>query len=341
MRYCRLAMGVWFVIAAAGAGAAVRVVDMRGQWDERTALENPDKGWYHHFPDNHVNKYVIAEDRDLLDFPGMDHLYLRLAWAYMEPEEGRFDWGVVDWIIEKWVGHGMGIAFRISCKETSTDRVEQQFATPKWVMEAGAKGGFYRSGQEVGPDGPWEPVFDDAVFMEKLEAFLRAFAGRYDGKPWLRYVDVGSIGDWGEGHLHSGSRKNYGFEARKRHIDLHLKYFATTQIVVSDDFVYAIADAGERARMHRYIVERGLTYRDDSILVDWYITAHTPTWTVRSPEVFADVWRERATVLELEHYGHVKRAGNWTGAAGSSLAKFGGGLYSDFGRFWSAAEWRR
>lgn len=77
--------------------------------------------------------------------------------------------------------------------------------------------------------------------------------------------------------------------------------------------------------MHRYIVEHGLTYRDDSILVDWYITAHPGTWTVRSPEYFADVWRDRPTVLELEHYGHVKRAGNWLGAPGSSLAKFGNG----------------
>ena len=45
-------------------------------------------------------------------------------------------------------------------------------------MEAGAKGGFYRSGQAVGPDGPWEPVFDDPVFLAKLDKFLAAFAAR-------------------------------------------------------------------------------------------------------------------------------------------------------------------
>ncbi len=313
------------LLCLVGVCGAVRVVDMRPHWDDRTVLENPHKGWYHHYPDNHVNKYTIGDDADLLDFPGMDHVYLRLAWAYLEPEEGRFDWDVIDRIIEKWVGHGLGIAFRISCKETSTDRIEQQFATPKWVMEAGAAGGFYRNGQAVGSDGPWEPVFDDPVFMEKLENFLRAFAGRYDGRPWLRYVDVGSIGDWGEGHLHSGSRRHYGYEARKRHIDLHLKHFRKTQIVVADDFVYAAGDAQQRQRMHGYVVENGLTYRDDSILVDWYITAFPGTWTVRSPEFFADVWRNKPTVLELEHYGHVKRAGNWLGASGSSLAKFGGG----------------
>jgi hypothetical protein len=319
------------LVVAVAAGALCggvgrgREIDMRPYWDERAALENPDKGWYHHYPDNHVNKYVIGEDADLVDFPGMDHLYVRLAWAYLEPQEGKYDWAVIDRIIDKWVGHGLGIAFRISCKETSTDRIEQQFATPRWVMQAGAKGDFYRSGRRVGPDGPWEPVFDDPIFLEKLENFLRAFAARYDGKPWLRYVDVGSIGDWGEGHLHSGSRLEYGYEPRKQHIDLHLKYFKNTQLVVSDDFVYAIEGLDDRERMHRYIVAEGLTYRDDSILVNYYIGAYPESFTVRSPELFADVWRDRPTVLELEHYRSVRRLGNWTGEAGSLMAEHGGG----------------
>ena len=135
----------------------------------------------------------------------------------------------------------------------------------------------HASGEEVGPDGPWEPVFDDPVFMAKIESFLRAFAARYDGKPWLRYVDVGSIGDWGEGHLHSGSRKHYGYDTRKKHIDLHLKYFQQTQIVVSDDFVYVIEDERQQQRMHRYIVEHGIAYRDDSILVNSYISGYPDT----------------------------------------------------------------
>lgn len=307
------------------AGARGREIDMTAHWNDKIPLANPHKGWYHHYPDNHVNKYVIREDADLLEFPGMDHLYIRLAWAYLEPEEGRFDWDVIDRLIDRWVGHGLGIAFRISCKETSTDRIEQQFATPKWVMEAGARGGFYRNGKEVGPDGPWEPAFDDPIFLAKLENFLQAFAARYDGKPWLRYVDIGSIGDWGEGHTHSGSRKVYSYELRKKHVDLHLTYFKSTQLVISDDYVYSLSDEREREKLHRYIVEQGISYRDDSILVDWYVTAHPETWTVRSPGFFADVWCTVPTVLELEHYGSVKRQGNWVATPGSSLEKFGKG----------------
>jgi hypothetical protein len=53
--------------------------------------------------DNGIDKYLIADDSVFLSFPGMDHLYLRLAWAYLEPAEGKFDWSYIDDIVEKYV----------------------------------------------------------------------------------------------------------------------------------------------------------------------------------------------------------------------------------------------
>jgi hypothetical protein len=299
---------------------------MTPHWDVVTPLANPHKGWYHHFPDNHLTaRYPIGDDNDLLVIPGMDHLYMRLAWSYLEPVEGEYRWEVIDPTIAKWTGRGLGIAFRISCRETGTDRIEQQFATPKWVIDAGARGGHYLKGKETDATGPWEPDFSDPVFLDKLEQFLKAFAARYDGQPWLRYVDIGSIGDWGEGHTHSGSRKEYGFEIRQRHIDLHKKYFVRSPLVVTDDFVYSVGDPQQRQRLHRYVVDSGISYRDDSILVDGYIRGYTKTWTVRSPEFFADTYLKRPTILELEHYSSVTRLGNWSAQPDSSVGKYGGG----------------
>jgi hypothetical protein len=227
----------------------------------------------------------------------------------------------------------LGIAFRISCKETNIDRIEQQFATPRWVMEAGAKGGYYRRGAVVGADGPWEPVWDDPVFLAKLDNFLAAFAARYDGKPWLRYVDIGSIGDWGEGHTWAGSQIACSFATRKTHVDLHLKHFKRAQLVISDDFVYALKNPAERQALHQHVLTNGISYRDDSIMVDGYFDGSiderfpgtSGTFTVRSPEFFADAFRRFPTVFELEHYGKVKSQGNWQGLPDSKIAKFGRG----------------
>ncbi|MEI7731201.1 MAG: DUF4832 domain-containing protein [Verrucomicrobiota bacterium] len=323
---CQLFLGGLLALACGSTAAADGpAFDLRPQWDTNAPLINPHKGWYHHYPDNHIEKYKIAQDKDLLEFPGMDHVYLRLSWAYLEPMEGQFDWPVIDRIIEKWTAHGLGIAFRISCKETGTDRVEQQFATPKWVMQAGAKGVYYRMGKEVGPDGPWEPDFGDPIFLEKLEHFLAAFASRYDGKPWLRYVDVGSIGDWGEGHTWAGSRKECGFAVRQRHLDLHLKYFKKSQLVLSDDYVYALTNPKERQAECDYAVANRISFRDDSILVNSYLQGRSDHFTVRSPEFFAAAYLQMPTVFELEHYGTVKKQGNWEARPDSSAAKYGKG----------------
>ena len=317
----------------AGEDAVVRVAgemplvsrDLTAMHDATRVLVNPHKGWYHHFPDNHPDKYRIARDADLLEFPGMDHLYIRLAWSYLEPQEGRFDWAMIDSLIEKWTAQGLGIAFRISCKETSTDRIEQQYATPRWVKEAGAQGGHYVMGAPAGPEAPWEPVYGDPVFLEKLERFLAAFAARYDGRPWVRYVDIGSIGDWGEGHSWASSRKELSFAVRKRHVDLHLKYFKRAPLVISDDYVHAVNDPAERERLHQFIVANGISYRDDSILVNGYFSSSGDRFTVRSPEFFADAYRRTPTVLELEHYGKVKTLGNWDARPGSAAFEFGRG----------------
>jgi len=314
------------LITAAPAGHCETTFDLRPHWDDAVPLKNPHKGWYHHYPDNHINKYLIKSDADLLGFPGMDHLYLRLAWAYLEPREGQFNWAVIDDLIGKWTAHGLGIAFRISCRETSSDRIEQQFATPRWVVDAGAQGGFYYKGEAVGPTGPWEPDYGDPVFLEKLDRFLAAFAARYDGQPWVRYVDIGSIGDWGEGHTSSGSRKECGFAVRKTHVDLHLKHFKQSRLMISDDYIYALKDPEERRRLHRHVLDHGISYRDDSILVNGYLAGQSKTFTVRSPEFFADAYPDRPTVFELEHYGKVKGLGNWDARPDSLLAKHGGGL---------------
>jgi len=304
---------------------SARVIDMTPHWDDQSPLANPHKGWYHHYFDNGLAKYLLEDDRDLLDFPGMDHLYLRLAWAYLEPQEGQYRWEVIDRDIEKWTTRGLGIAFRISCRETGTKPIEQQFATPKWVVEAGAQGDYYYKGKKTGPTGPWEPRFNDPVYLAKLDNFLKAFAARYDGKPWLRYVDIGSIGDWGEGHTSSGSNAKYGWRERKAHVDLHLKHFKKSQLVVSDDFVHCIPDHEGRERMHTYVLDNDITYRDDSILVDWYVKACYETSTVRSPRYFEMVYPKFPTILELQHYHSAKRTGNWTGAPGSTIAQQGDG----------------
>jgi hypothetical protein len=119
--------------------------DLVNKWDTIRPLINPDKGWYHHMLDNGIGKYLLEDESELKAFPGMDHLYRRLAWAYLEPEEGKYNWS---------------------------------------------------------------------------------------------YIDVGSIGEWGEGHTNNSTRIPPTVEEVKANMDIYLKHYKKTQLVVTDDLLY-------------------------------------------------------------------------------------------------------
>ena len=269
--------------------------------DNGAALVNPDMGWVFHYYDNvpaHYGSKLLPSDT-LDDWPGLSVIYLRIPWSYIEPEEGRFNWSVLDTPAQRWVDKGKQIALRISCSESWT-----RWATPEWVQKAGAKGYDFRPGKGVQPDGPfWEPDFDDPIFLEKLDHLLAALAARYGGNPEVAFIDVGSLGVWGEGHTGASTRRPILPETVKKHIDLHKKHFSQTLLATNDDLGGHNA-AGENEVM-QYAVEHGLTLRDDSILVQpagraWFHAAWAQPFWPRVP-----------VILESEHYGGSKVRGNW------------------------------
>jgi hypothetical protein len=103
------------------------------------------------------------------------------------------------------------------------------------------------------------------VFLDKLDHFLAAIAARYDGNPEVAFVDVGSLGVWGEGHTGASTRRPIKPETVKRHIDLYKRHFHKTLLAANDDL--GGHDASGASEVMRYAAAHGLTLRDDSILV--------------------------------------------------------------------------
>jgi hypothetical protein len=156
----------------ASAAPAPRVreetVDLRPLWDTERVLRNPGKGFYHHLLDNGVERYAIRDEAAFRSFPGMDHLYLRLAWSFLEPREGEYDWSRIDEVVAKYVPLGYGIAFRVTSKETGRapgvvghERDGVQYATPVWVRAAGAAGVV----SEAWGVRSFTPDWDDPVYL--------------------------------------------------------------------------------------------------------------------------------------------------------------------------------
>jgi len=269
--------------------------------DSGAASINPDMGWVLHYYDNDMGNYGsrLAPSDTVDDFPGLSVVYLRLPWALLQPEEHRFDWSVVDTPAQRWTAKGKRVAFRFSACES-----QLRYATPEWVLQAGAKGNSFpaEGGRGVNPDGPyWEPDYDDPVFLARLDQFLAAAAARYDGSPEVAFIDVGSFGVWGEGHTFWSTTLPYSAETVIRHIDLYAKHFRRALIAANDDF----ASHGRGMACIEHAYARGLTLRDDSILVQPDGNAYL------SAEIAQRFWPTRPVIVESDHYGPSRDRGYW------------------------------
>ena len=211
-------------------------VDMDCWIDDKTVQENPHKGWYWHFIDNGAKRKGTYRDKNvpgdyLEDFKGFNILYLRIDWVDIEEEDGVYDWSIIDDIMNEWGPHGYTFSFRVCTYECG-----DCYGTPKYVFEKGAKKFVY--GETADGQVLAEPIYDDPIFIKYLSRFMKEFGKKFNGDKRVEYVDVGTMGTWGEGHTHREDYKNnfiYPNEVVKLHMDLHAKNFPDTQIILNYD----------------------------------------------------------------------------------------------------------
>jgi hypothetical protein len=260
-------------------------------------------GWVLFFYDNGLTDYAVKarSDETFSYFPGIGDVYFRVPWSEVEPEEGSFQWALIDGPAQRFIDLGLTISLRFTCCEWGKGD-----GTPQWVRDAGAKGHFFADKKPVEHSDSWEPDYNDPVFLAKLDQFLAAVAARYDGRAEVSYVDVGSFGVWGEGHTYWSTSIPYDAETIIRHIDLHRKHFKKTPLIINDD--YSAHGRGDASI--EYAASLGLGLRDDSILVEpgdrIFISAH----------VAENYWRQAPVILESQHYHMSVRDGVWGDGSG-------------------------
>jgi len=102
----------------------------------------------------------------------------RFFWDKLEPEEGKINYALIDSAIIKAVKNRQQLNFRVMCQDV-------YMVIPQWAIKAGVK----------------SPFYDNPVFIEKQVNLIKALGERYDGNPGVCFVDIGSIGQWGEWHI--------------------------------------------------------------------------------------------------------------------------------------------
>jgi hypothetical protein len=274
--------------------------------DTGNALINPGMGWALHYYSGRTGNYGYhLSPSDALDwYPGCSVVYMRIPWAFVEPEEGFFNWTVFDTPAQRFIEKGKKLAIRINCCEHWIP-----WATPKWIMDKGARGVWFIKGKGPDPEGKlWEPDYLDPIYLEHLEALIKALAERYDDNPNVAFIDIGTFGLWGEGHTGFSSKlsREVTEKAVRKQVDLYTKYFKKTLLCISDD-VEGGVNPGPEYPLLDYARSKGVSLRDDSILVS------LPPHSWWHSELAGRYWPTMPVIVEHEHYGLSKNRGAWFG----------------------------
>jgi len=161
------------------------------------------------------------------DFPQASVAYCRWYWNVLEPEPGKFNWGIVDLAIEEARAHGQKLAIRFM-------PYSNEDALPEWYRKSGAR----RANKDSDKDGKiWQPEFSDPLFLKYWGELVAQAGMRYDGNPYLDTVDISSVGYWGEGW----SPYMPVFSYQKALIDIWLEAFKRTSLLMNFDEPQALA----------------------------------------------------------------------------------------------------
>lgn len=125
------------------------------------------------------------------DSPYLAGTVLSYYWSQLEPQQGQFNWSVIDRDMQPWISHGKQVILRVATAGwTRWQRPYSASGTPSWVYNLGVS-------SVTETDGSKLPQYWNPVYLQNFTAFVHALAQKYDGNPDIAYINVG-LGVGGE-----------------------------------------------------------------------------------------------------------------------------------------------
>jgi len=177
-------------------------------------------------------------------------------WSLVEPEEGKYDWSVIEEPMNKWLAAGKRVMLSpiTATKWPPKDMPAQP--TPDWVFEAGAKSvPLYYDGK----NHIRVPVYWDPIYLEKYRNFIKALGKQFDDRKGLELVYCG-IGIYGETII---STELWGQETEKWRPWIEAGLTAEKWVEAVNAVVDAYADAFPRTLVGLQVSNPGARLRTE------------------------------------------------------------------------------
>lgn len=123
-------------------------------------------------------------------------VYFEVTWTDFEPEEGVYDFEKIetDNNLQEWRNAGKNAVLRFICDDP-TD--EDHMDIPQWLYKETKDGKKYDTSYGKG----YCPNYSNEVFIEAHNKAIKALGDYFSKDSFVRYVEMGSLGHWGEWHV--------------------------------------------------------------------------------------------------------------------------------------------
>ncbi|MCD8074554.1 MAG: DUF4832 domain-containing protein [Lachnospiraceae bacterium] len=125
-------------------------------------------------------------------------VYIGLTWAEWEPREGEYALDDLEekYHIAQWKAEGKHAVLRFICDIPGEEAHKD---IPEWLYQKTRDGSWYDTeyGQGYSPD------YENTIFREAHASAIAALAVYCNESDFVAYVELGSLGHWGEWHISS------------------------------------------------------------------------------------------------------------------------------------------
>jgi len=161
-------------------------------------------------------------------------VYADLTWREFEPREGVFDFSAFETRnqFQRWRTEGKRVVFRFVMDKPGR---EAHLDIPDWLFDRiNADGDYYENEYGKG----FSPNYGNPVLISCHQKALQALGGRYGGEDFIAYIELGSLGHWGEWHIRTNTniRPLPAEEIRDQYVQHYLHAFPHTHLLMRRPF---------------------------------------------------------------------------------------------------------
>jgi len=152
-------------------------------------------------------------------------VYFEITWSEVEETKDVYNFESIeeDFKLSKWRDAGKKAVLRFICDNPSG---QSHMDIPNWLYEETGDGTFYANSYGYG----YCPDYSNEIFIDRHAKVIQAIGDYFADDNFVKYVELGSLGHWGEWHINSeteGMPSMPSSDIREKYVEAYTDVFSS------------------------------------------------------------------------------------------------------------------